>query len=229
VFKKFFNGLLGFAIPETCVSCGAVLGPDNRFICPGCRQKLVRFDEGHPWLDEEAARGIIDGSFSLYKFIEGTPIQNLMHSMKYEKMKSIGRMLGEEIASRISESSDIKFDYTVPVPLHRAKERERSYNQSYFICHGIAENLKIEIRNKFLNRVRFTQTQTKLHKLQRKENVRGAFEFNRKYSDQIAGMNIILADDVITTGATILECARVLKESGCGKIMLCSAAYAVLD
>lgn len=229
MIKKLFNGILGFAIPETCVSCDGMLDADNIFICAECKTKLVLFDEEHPWKAEEISLGVIDDSFSLYKFIEGTPVQQLLHSFKYEKMKSVGRMLGKEIASHVLKNTSVKYDFAVPVPLHRSKERERTYNQSLFICRGIAETLKLEIPDKCIKRVRFTETQTKLHKLQRKENVRGAFKFNTKFKEVIAGKNIILADDVITTGATILECARVLKENGCGKIMLCSAAYAVLD
>jgi len=114
------------------------------------------------------------------------------------------------------------------VPLHRAKERERTYNQSLFICKGIGETLNIAAPDNFMKRNRFTETQTRLDKPGRKENVRGAFEINPKIKQNITGKNIILADDVITTGATILECARVLKENGCGKILICSAAYAVL-
>lgn len=229
MINKVLKGILSFPLPDTCVSCDAVLDEESRFICPDCRKKLVRFDEQHPWKAEEISLGVIDDSFSLYKFTEGTPVQSLLHSMKYEKIKSIGRMFGEEIAAHIAKITETKFDFAVPVPLHRAKERERTYNQSHFICRGIADKLDIKIRNKSIKRVRFTQTQTKLHKLERKENVLGAFCFREKFREEFAGKNIILADDVITTGATILECARVLKENGCGKIMLCSAAYAVLD
>ena len=149
--------------------------------------------------------------------------------MKYEKMKSIGRMFGEEIAAHITKISDTKFDFAVPVPLHRPRSVSALITKACLSAGELRKFLILEIQDKCIKRVRFTQTQTKLHKLQRRENVRGAFKFNIKYKEVIAGKNIILADDVITTGATILECARVLKENGCGKILLCSAAYAVLD
>ena len=228
VIKQILQGFLGFALPNTCLCCEAVLDTGTVFICGSCKAKLVKFDENHPWKDEEIAGGNIDDSFSIYSFIEGTEIQTLLHALKYEKMKSVGTMFGREIGTRISETNGVKFDYAVPVPLHRAKERERTYNQSLFICKGIGESLKIDVLDKCLTRNRFTETQTKLHKSQRKENVRGAFEINPKFKQTVIGKNIILVDDVITTGATILECAHVLKENGCGKILVCSAAYAVL-
>jgi ComF family protein len=149
--------------------------------------------------------------------------------MKYEKMKSVGRMLGSQIGSRIAELNGMPFDYVVPVPLHKARIRDRQYNQSEFIAGGVSEILNAKVLKDALVRTRYTQTQTKLNKAERKENVKGAFEVNRKHKDKITDKNIIVADDVITTGATILECAEVLKKSGAGKIWVCSAAYAAVD
>jgi predicted amidophosphoribosyltransferase len=77
-----------------------------------------------------------------------------------------------------------------------------------------------------IKRVKYTETQTKLNREQRQQNVRGAFEINPKCGDEIPGKNIILVDDVITTGATIIECARILKEEGAGNIMVSSIALA---
>jgi ComF family protein len=227
--KSIFRGLLNFALPNTCLACGEVLGAESNFICSSCHSKLVPFSEAHPWKAVEISQGTIDDSFSLYKFIAGTEIQTLLHSMKYEKMKSIGRMFGKEIGSRVANSSDVDYGFAIPVPLHRAKERERTYNQSHWICRGICDVLNAKLIDKCLKRIRFTQTQTKLHKTERQKNVHGAFEISPKFKDAIAGRNIILADDVITTGSTILECARVLKQSGAGKVMICSIAYDALD
>jgi ComF family protein len=186
------------------------------------------FNGPHPWRENEISDGVIDNSLSLYEFAEGTAIQTLLHALKYTKFKSIGRMFGEEIGRKIS-NGEIKYDYTVPVPLHRAKERERTYNQSDYICKGISEALGTKNLPRCMRRTRFTETQTQLHKSERRKNVHGAFELNQKFKETIAGKNIIVADDVITTGSTILECARVLKQNGCGKVLVASIAYATLD
>jgi len=229
MLKQIFNGILGFALPSTCLACEVVLDKGTRFICPDCRLKLIKFEDSHPWKEEEISRGVINDSFSLYQFREGTPIQSLLHSLKYEKFKSVGRMFGREIGEKILTSIDAKFDYVVPVPLHRSKQRERTFNQSLFICKGISDILQINVLDKCMKRTRFTKTQTKLDKLSRHENVHGAFEINPKFKKFIQRKNIILTDDVITTGATILECARVIKANGCAGLLICSAAYAVLD
>lgn len=147
--------------------------------------------------------------------------------MKYEKMSSIGIMLGRNIADVIPRN--IKYDFLVPVPLHISKKRERTYNQSDFICRGISEITGIPVLPRLLKRNRFTKSQTKMDKIQRIENVRGAFEVNPLHAELIRGKNVILADDVITTGSTILECARILKENRAGHVLICSAAYDALD
>ena len=229
MLKRILNGFLGFVLPDACLACGTVLNSAARFICPDCHAKLIKFTGTHPWKDEEISRGVIDDSFSLYQFHEGTEIQTLLHAFKYERMKSVGRMFGREIGERILSETSMTFDYAVPVPLHFGKERERTYNQSLYISKGISDKLNVKVLDNCLERTRFTKTQTKLHKLQRQENVHGAFRLSSKFKNIILGKNIILSDDVITTGSTILECARTLKSAGCGKILVCSIAYAVLD
>jgi ComF family protein len=227
MLKNFFKGILDFVIPSLCVSCEGLLDNSESYLCSRCSEKLAAFTGEHPWKKVHISSGLIDGSFSLYQFIKDTPIQHLLHSMKYEKMKSIGVKLGKEIGKNLN--GGVRYDYAVPVPLHIAKARERTYNQSEYICRGIIKVTGSELIPRLILRNRFTKSQTKLDKSARQDNVRGAFEINPKYRNLIPGKNIILADDVITTGATILECARILRENGAGSVMICSAAYDALD
>jgi ComF family protein len=201
---------------------------DERFICPDCRKLLEPFDIPHPWTRDEIQAGNIDNSLSAFWFREGKPIQSLMHAMKYQKMRSIGKLLGEEIAKRIMEQTPVKFDYVLPVPLHKARQRDRTYNQSDFIAEGISGILGAQPLFNGITRTRFTGTQTKLNKAERKENVSGAFTVNPKHTAAIQGKNIIITDDVITTGATILECAKAARAAGANIIWVASAAYAEL-
>jgi len=137
-------------------------------------------------------------------------------------------MLGEEIG-KLAVSKNLKdIDIIIPVPLHKAKLRDRTYNQSEYIAKGISNILKTEVISDAVIRSRFTPTQTRLNKAERKVNVSGAFGINPKYTDKLRGKNILLTDDVITTGATILECASAIKSAGSGKLCICSAAYAEL-
>lgn len=172
-----------------------------------------------------AADSNIDYMISLYKFISDTEIQTIIHSFKYGQMKSIGKIFGRQIGE-IIKKKEISPDFVIPVPLHKAKYRERTYNQSEYICYGINEVTGIPVIEKCLKRIRYTKSQTKLKFSERQKNVEGAFRLNEKYADIINGKNIILVDDLITTGSTIMECARILKSAGCGKMLVCSIAMA---
>lgn len=234
MFRAILNGFIDFILPPVCLCCespidAAYNGRGSKFICSKCYSKLEKFGDTHPWQSEMISRGFIDNSISAFWFRERTEIQTLMHEMKYNKMKSVGRMFGREIGSRITLQSRFTWDYIIPVPLHKAKLRDRTYNQSEYIALGINEVLKTAVLNDGIIRTRFTGTQTKLNKQQRKENVKEAFSLNPKYSGDITGKNIIITDDVITTGATILECADTLKKAGAGRVWVCSAAYAELN
>ena len=229
MFRAIINGFVDFVLPPVCLCCESSIentfnGRGSKFICPKCYSRLEKFNDIHPWKEEMITNGIIDNSLSAFWFREGTHIQTLMHEMKYGKMKSVGRMFGREIGGRVSSQSSFTWDYIIPVPLHKAKLRDRTYNQSEFIALGINEILKTTVLNDGILRTRFTGTQTKLNKQQRKENVKEAFSVNHK--NNVTGKNILVVDDVITTGATILECAETLKNAGAGIVWVCSAAYA---
>jgi ComF family protein len=227
VIRNIFHGFLNFVLPETCLSCAEPVDEGFRYLCGKCRAKLEPYGQVHPWQKEYIESGIIDNSYSAFWFREGTSIQPLLHALKYQKIKSAGKMLGEEIGKYIALTG-VKFDYIIPVPLHKAKLRERTYNQSRFIAEGIACITGIALTDDTIRRTRFTGTQTKLNKAERKQNVLNAFEVVPAAAGKLRGKNIIIADDVITTGATILECAAVVKKAGADKLWICSAAYAEL-
>jgi ComF family protein len=228
MFQKIFNNVLNFVLPNSCISCQASITAQEKYLCQKCSGMLEPYRDTHPWQQERISNGTIDNSLSAFWFREGTPIQPLLHAMKYSKMKGVGIMLGGELGKIIASRSNAHFDLIIPVPLHKAKYRDRTYNQSEYIAKGVSQILNTETVNDCVIRTRFTGTQTKLSKPERKENVRGAFEVNPKYADNLRGKNIILVDDVITTGATILECASALKKASAGKVWVCSAAYAEL-
>ncbi len=228
MIKYILNGFLNFVLPDSCVSCQNIVQDSGNYLCAKCYKELEPYNENHPWQSEQVSNGTIDISFSAFWFREGKPIQPLLHAMKYSKMKGVGVMLGGELGKKLAPQFKNEFDLILPVPLHKGKQRERTYNQSEFIARGVSEIFNVPVLNDCLTRTRFTGTQTKLNKAERKENVSGAFTVNQKSASAIRGKNIILVDDVITTGATILECARILKQAGSGKICIASAAYAEL-
>lgn len=228
MISTIYRNLLNFILPNTCLACDNVMDTAENYLCKTCKGKLEPYGETHPWQAEQIANGTINDSFSVFWFREGTAIQPLFHALKYQKIKRAGIMLGEEIGKLAILKKINDIDIVIPVPLHKAKQRDRTYNQSEYIARGISNILKAEVVSDAVIRSRFTPTQTRLNKTERKINVSGVFKVDPHYKDKLRGKNILLADDVITTGATILECASAIKTAGAGKLYICSAAYAEL-
>jgi ComF family protein len=108
--------------------------------------------------------------------------------------------------------SDVVIDAVVPVPLHGKRQRERSFNQSEVLGRRLAQRLRTPFHGGCLIRCKYTGSQTELNARQRRANVKGAFRVRRK--ERVQERSILLVDDVMTTGATTNECARVLKGAG---------------
>lgn len=220
--------LFDFFIPRFCISCNTKLLSNETYLCNIC------FNEIHTpslqRLKTEFSRkfekdGIISGFVSAYIFEKDQPLQHLIHSLKYEENFRIGIYLGKKVAEIVKPTIlNWGIDYLVPVPLHNLKKAERGYNQSYFIAKGISQILKTKINHKILKRKRYTNTQTELTLMERKNNIKDAFEVKNK--KLIRNKIILLVDDVITTGATISECARTLINQGASKVFALSVAIA---
>jgi len=112
--------------------------------------------------------------------------------------------------------ANIHFDIVTYVPLYPRKQRERTYNQSQLLAEALARKLKLPSKPPLLVRIRDTKTQTNLTAEQRSRNVHGAFDVRNR--DWIEGKTILIVDDVMTTGATVNECARVLKQARASKV-----------
>jgi ComF family protein len=180
----------------------------------------------HEVADRFRARGSIDALSSCYLFEKDASLQTVLHLLKYSGMASLGVRLGRDIGERI-RTDPLFRDATalVPVPLHRFKRRERGYNQAELLCRGITETTGIPGAASLIVRKRHTISQTHLSLEERTDNVRGAFSAAAGAVSQ-KGAVIILVDDVITTGSTILECAEVLRGMGAERVLAASAALA---
>jgi len=225
---RLFNNFLDFFLTRYCLYCETKLDSIEQYLCNQCSSKLYKCDNNYA--KEKFKRyfessNSIDELSALYLFSKDTPLQSLIHSLKYQSNYRIGNYLGQLIASENSfyfEKEQI--DLIIPVPLHRIKYTERGYNQSFYIAREISRLAKIPLETSIIKRIKNTESQTRLNHSERKENVKDAFKFCGKKS--LEGKNILLIDDIITTGSTIIECGKVLKENGAGKIIAFSAALA---
>lgn len=226
--------LLHLLFPHVCLLCRKLLLPGEEHCCSACRAQFDPF--GSPTAAEELLRRTIVSHFGesfpfergwcRYQFHRKSPLQQVLHSMKYEGLftlgKSFGRQLGEWM---VSEGGVDDIECIVPVPLHPLKKIERSYNQSEKIAEGIAQSLQKPLRRELLARKRYTVSQTGLSATERKKNIEGAFQVAKG----VAGRHLLLVDDVITTGATLAAAASALRQAGVEKISLAAVALAIKE
>ncbi|MEO8398755.1 MAG: ComF family protein [Ignavibacteriaceae bacterium] len=220
--------LIDFFLPRFCPSCKKNLNENEKYVCQNCLDNIKLADESR--LNKEYQRkffekNIISEFTSLYVFEKDKELQHIIHSFKYAKKFLIGKFLGELAANHLKEKiNNWKIDLIIPIPLHNLKKAERGYNQSFYIAKGLSKILNIPVSENSVKRIKFTESQTTMTLLERQENIGEAFLIKNK--KKIEGKNILLIDDVITTGATISECGKILLESRAKKIYAASVAIA---
>jgi ComF family protein len=156
-------------------------------------------------------------------------LRELIHLLKYNQVRPAAGVLGRMLAEAIEDLQSLFTGsevLVVPVPLHARKLRQRGFNQSELIARaGLklkAADRQFELNAKVLERRRETKSQIGLSRHQRRENIRGAFVVAKP--GEVAGREILLVDDVFTTGTTVSECARVLRRAGASKVFVATVA-----
>ncbi len=214
--------LLHLIAPSLCPACGEPVPTTLRGICNVCRASLLPApypEEIYEALLEEYEPDelALDAVGSLFTFEQDSPVQKLIHAIKYRGCRSLGREMGEELGLTLASFQDFaSIDVIVPVPLHRAKLRGRGYNQAEEIARGFGRGRGIPVIANGLRRVRHTGSQTTLSAAQRRTNVSDAFAVT---TDAFRGATVLLCDDVFTTGATLNACATALWGAGAGSVI----------
>jgi len=195
-------------LPPFCHSCGRHLEKANfnKNICPSCLKKSLHFDR----------------AFSPCVY-EGV-VKELIHKFKYNDKDYLGSTLSKLMIEFIKEYNlPIEcLDSIVPIPLHQTKLREREFNQAQVLSNYIAAEFDKKVLDKTLIRHRLTKTQTELETKARFVNVQGSFAITKK--EDLKDKNILLVDDVLTTGATSSEAAYVLKNAGANIVFVLTLA-----
>ncbi len=229
--KEIFIDFGAVVYPDYCPSCISYLEKNEDFICSNCKVKFPKTGSHLPNADNKRIAQRFEGRLKLahvlsyFYFKKGSNIQTLLHKLKYASQPLIGEKLGLWYGTELAEQGfkDV-FDIVVPVPLHPLRQKKRGYNQSEMFGKGLAQGLGIEQITHAFVRTQYTDTQTKKQRMERADNVENIFEI--KDVNALKYKRILLVDDVVTTGATLFECALSLEKAQPKSISIATIAAA---
>jgi len=223
-------------LPPVCLLCGDA-GSQGvghlRDLCPACQQAL-------PWAVSQCARCALPLSATavealcghcqtqplafercLAPFTYRAPLDHLLLGLKFNGRLAPARLLGELMAQWLASMVDVPPDHILPVPLHASRLRERGFNQAVELARPIARRFDLPLNLDGVRRVRATQPQSELSRKERLKNIKGAFEVSRPFHGQV-----VIIDDVMTTGSTAHELASVLLAAGAEQVSVWVCARA---
>jgi competence protein ComFC len=224
--------------PAVCAICQESVAP-GEYLCDGCDDKVIRIVPPFCAKCSEPFAGAITGPFDCANCAHRTLhfdaaiaayrsrgiVRRIVLDFKYGRQVHLRHLVARWLRAAINDERirDHHFDVIVPVPLHRARERDRGFNQAALLADLLSAEMSI-LAKPVLERIRYTTTQTAFDRGERMENLRGAFRL-RKRAD-VRGLRVLLIDDVLTTGSTVSECAHVLKDAGASSVHVATAARA---
>lgn len=204
--------------------CGSCLGdlPINDRPCRRCAIPLP------PGADHDSLCGRCQRTPPAYHaafapFQYGPPLDHLLQGLKFHGKLQFARLLGELMAEHLAQRTDPLPELIIPVPLHPSRLRERGFNQALELARFAAKRLGVPVDYRSGERIRATAAQSSLRRKERRANVKGAF----RVSVPIAARHVAVVDDVITTGHTVDEMARILVKAGVERVEVWACARAV--
>jgi ComF family protein len=233
LLRDIARGFVQLLYPGACLACGSATNEHERDLCTACRTGLLH--DSHPTCPR-CASSIgpnlapaddcpkcrsqslgFDRAFRLGTYESGR--REIILKLKHSQNEGLAEVVGQLWAEHAGEVvRGCGITAVVPVPLHWRRRWSRGYNQSEVLAEAWAQSLRVPLERRWLRRVRSTVLQTSLTPTARHENVRGAF---RTRSDpRIRGSVVLLIDDVLTTGATASEAAKVLKRAGADRVVV---------
>ena len=228
MLMKWVDDIFDLLMPRYCAVCGNRLTAGEHWLCSSCLMDLD-YTNAHTMQDnpiEKLFWGIIpvERATSMF-FYEGAKTRNILYKLKYKDKPDIGIYLADNFSRQLMDYGFFEgMDMIVPLPLHDKRRRVRGYNQSMYIARGVSQATGLPIDAGVVRRMVNNPTQTKTSHSMRKKNVEDIFRL--EHPERIEGRHILLIDDVITTGATVTECAKELAKAPGVRISILSLAYA---
>ncbi len=231
---KVYNSVIDYILPQRCLGCSEILNSNGEF-CSDCWKKLEFI--ARPYCSICGQRFSIkvldncicgrcysskpnyDLARSLFKFNEYS--KKIVHQFKYQDKTIFAKTFAKLLYNRYHEDIN-DTDLIISVPMNRFKRLLRMYNPAHILAMDIAKITNKALKADILIKAKWTKSQTFLSRRQRKNNISGSIKFNTKYN--IVDKRILLIDDVITTGVTINECAKILRQAGALSVYVMSVA-----
>ena len=226
---SFWARLLDLISPRLCVVCGNRLAVTEDTLCSKCYLHLPRTDFGHDLYENVMAKLFwgqmsIEKATALFYYEPHAETAQILYEMKYNNHPEIGVVMGRMMAKELMHSGLFEgIDAIVPVPLAKKRERQRGYNQSLELAKGVSEVTGLPIANEVVRRTKFAGSQTQRGRWERNENVEDVFELVD--CDSISGKHLLLIDDVVTTGATVIACAQEMQKASNVKFSVLALGY----
>ncbi|MBM6993993.1 MAG: ComF family protein [Prevotella sp.] len=222
--------LLDLIAPRSCCVCGTRLAPEESHICLACNLHLPRTDHPiHPY-DNDLAKVFwgrvrhMERAAALMYHHGGSQASYPIYRLKYHHQPDIGLTLGRMMALELLPHGFFEgIDALVPVPLSAKRQAERGYNQSELLARGIAEETGLRVQPDVLARREYHGSQTTRGRWERNANVEHAFSL--LHGDKIRNSHVLLVDDIVTTGATLCACAKLLEQVEGVKISVASVGF----
>ena len=214
--KKLTKKLESIVFPPCCAICGKL---NSKKCCKDCEKRI----NSQLNLNIENKAGYYFEKH-MYLFKYKNEIRNLILDYKFRDKS----YLYELFAKIITKNEKIcgileKYDIIIPVPIHKKRKKQRGYNQSELVARQISKNIaNLQLENKAFIKIKNNKPQSKLNKKQRKQNVKNVYKLENK--GKIENKNIVLFDDIYTTGNTANEIAKILKQNGANKILVLTIA-----
>lgn len=213
--NKEFNSTCEICLKElpfinnACPKCGGVLPIEATGVCVDCKINNYSFEQ----------------AFSVFEY-KGL-VKKVIYNLKYNRKKYLINAICQYMSQRLS-TENIEIDIITCVPIHESRLKLRGFNQAELIAKGVSDLLKIKFCNLCVKAVN-TRSQTELSFLERKDNVKDSFKFKSEYKSAIKSKNVLIIDDIFTTGATSNEVSKVLYKAGAKNCFVLTFAHVNID
>ena len=226
--KEIKDSFLQLLFPHVCCGCGSDILSRETVLCLRCMEAMpetgFELHADNPVEKKFWGRIRLEHATAQYYFTRESLIQRLMHQFKYKRNRDLGFQLGGLMGASIKKSQRFPVDALIPLPLFSVKEKKRGYNQATILCEGMAERLQVPVLKDVVIRSHHTDTQTKKGRIERWQNMEGKFVLLKP--EAVRDKNVLLVDDVITTGATLEACGAELLKAENIKLSIAALCYA---